>query len=99
MGDGPALEADAAAGNAYARAAVEKAPQLHYPHHWHAFNSLTSERQYGMGPGPIPDSMIELYAFRDGLNRIDREVFMYAIRALDNRYLHHVAEHSKKASS
>jgi hypothetical protein len=98
MGDGPALEADAEF-NEYARKALEEAPRLHHPYHWQAFNSLTSERQYGMGPGPIPDSVIERYAIHDGLSRIEREVLMYVIRVVDNRYLHLVAEQSKKASS
>lgn len=98
MGDGPALMQDAQGtgpGAVFARQAVESAPKLNFAYHWQAFNSLSTERQIGMGPGPIPDSLVERMAWRDGLTRMERETFQYVIRALDNHYLGNIASKNK----
>lgn len=96
MGDGPSLIADAEAGNQYARKLVQAAPKLEYPYHYDAFNELSTERHYAMGPAPIPVSLIEAYARRDRLSNIETNVFVYVMRCLDNHFLKKMNEKNKR---
>lgn len=52
-----------------------------------AFMELTTERQIGMGLGPIPWSAILLYAERKNLDPGIHEAFVHVIRAMDSAYL------------
>jgi hypothetical protein len=52
-----------------------------------AFFELSSCRQYGMGPGPIPWNFIQEYADREGLDPDIRTLFADMIRMLDGEYM------------
>ena len=49
-----------------------------------AFRSLRSDRQIGMGIGPIPWSAIERYATRHNLDNDELETFERHMRAMEN---------------
>jgi hypothetical protein len=56
--------------------------------YWTAFHQLTSDRQVGMGLGPIPYSAIRRYA--DEYDIVGRDEFQYfcgIIQAMDTEYL------------
>jgi hypothetical protein len=55
--------------------------------YWNAFNELSSERQIGMGLGPIPLSAIRRYAEEWELDGDEYEVFYSIIRKMDIKYL------------
>ncbi|WP_443024404.1 phage tail assembly chaperone [Sphingomonas sp. Leaf34] len=76
---------------------VANAPKLEYRYHYDAFNELSSERHYAMGPAPIPVSIIEAYARRDELTRIETDIFVYVIRCLDHYFLKQIADRNKAA--
>lgn len=50
-----------------------------------AFTDLSTERQIGMGPGPIPASAIEAWP----VDAAERETFKACMRAMDHEYLTH----------
>jgi hypothetical protein len=77
---------------------VANAPKLEFPYHWDAFNELSSERHYAMGPAPIPVSTIEAYARRDRLTLIETDIFVFVIRSLDAHFLKKVADKNKRES-
>lgn len=52
-----------------------------------AFWALSTERQIGWTMGPIPESQIENFAARRGLDRAMVGVLRDIIHALDNAYL------------
>lgn len=54
-----------------------------------AFNELNTCRSVGMGAGPIPWTVIQEYADREGLDGEERSCLLYLIRAMDNAYLEH----------
>ena len=60
-----------------------------------AFNELSTERQIGMGVGPIPRSAIRAYAQELGIVGDEFEHFHRIIRLVDNDYLQ-AANSSKK---
>lgn len=95
-GDGPSLIADAEAGNTFAIAMVAKAPKLDHPYLWDAFNALSTERHYAMGPAPIPVSIMEAYARRDRLSIIETDMFVFVMRCLDNHFLKKVSDKNKR---
>jgi hypothetical protein len=84
------------AGNPFAIAAVEKAPKCEWPYHYHAFGDLSTERQYSMAAGPIPNSAITAYAFQDRLTLAETDVLHFVIRALDNHFLDKTRKASEK---
>ncbi len=55
--------------------------------YWEAFWDLGSERQVGMGVGPIPNSAMQAFADREGLGADQFEFFRGVIRAVDKDYL------------
>lgn len=55
--------------------------------YWEAFNELSTERQIGMGVGPIPRSAIKAYADEFGIAGDDYDPFHRIIRTMDNAYL------------
>jgi hypothetical protein len=55
--------------------------------YWEAFNELSSERQIGMGMGPIPRSAIKRYAAEFAIEGEDYDVFHSIIRQMDNKYI------------
>lgn len=55
--------------------------------YWEAFHDLSTERQIGMGVGPIPRSAIKSYAYESGLFGDDAEQFATIIRMVDAEYL------------
>ncbi len=55
--------------------------------HWEAFHDLSTERQIGMGLGPIPRSSIMDYARESELFGDAAEQFAAIIRAVDTEYL------------
>lgn len=60
-------------------------PHLHF--HWEAFGELSTERQIGMGIGPIPWSAIKAYAEEFGIVGDEFESFLHIMRAMDSEYL------------
>lgn len=55
--------------------------------YWYAFNDLTTERQSGMGVGPIPVSKIEAYAKKLGLSPDEADRFEIILRRMDEAYV------------
>jgi hypothetical protein len=55
--------------------------------YWEAFGDLSTERQIGMGIGPIPRSSILAYAAEHDLLGDAAEHFLSIIRQIDNEYL------------
>ncbi len=55
-----------------------------------AFWELSSERQYGNVPGPIPSSKIDEWAIRIGASG-ERLMFRRLMRSLDEVYLSHLS--------
>jgi hypothetical protein len=89
--------ADAQEGNEYAINAVKKAPKLLFPLYWTAFNDLSTERQVGMGLGPIPIRATDWYAGRLMLTERETEAFVSIIRNVDVYYLNKVAARTAKS--
>lgn len=57
-------------------------------HYWMAFHDLGTERQIGMGVGPIPRSRLLDYAHDDlGLDGDDLDRFCAVIRMMDDEYV------------
>lgn len=71
-------------------------PELHDVEvaYWVAFGELSSDRQIGMGQGPIPHSSIANYALRG--SGLEVEFFLPIIRAMDRAYLSHKDGAGKK---
>jgi hypothetical protein len=66
-------------------------PQPHLLFIWNAFSKLSTERTFGMGPGPIPVvSVIERYGRDHGVVHLDR--FVHLVREMDSAWLHHTNE-------
>jgi hypothetical protein len=64
------------------------APAPHLLFHWAAFAALSTDRQVGMGIGPIPWTALDRYAERHGINDPDeRERFERLIRAMDREFV------------
>lgn len=63
--------------------------------HWEAFNDLSSERQIGMGVGPIPRSAVKAYAEEFDIVGDAFDKFYRIIRAVDLEYLKQVNASSK----
>lgn len=59
----------------------------HNQFYWEAFGDLSTERQIGMGLGPIPRSAIQSYAKEFGITGDEYEIFQRIIRKMDNKYL------------
>lgn len=99
----PNLIAGAEAGNPMALAHLETRPACEWPYHWQAFADLSTERQLGFGAvGPIPNSMVDRMADRDGLSEYEASVLNYVIRLLDNKQrelAHDKAEKQRKRAS
>lgn len=57
-----------------------------------AFSELDSERDFGMGMGPIPWSSMHQYAMILELTGEAYEDFMYLIRELDREYITHITK-------
>ncbi len=64
-------------------------PEVFQPYmfYWTAFHELGSERQIGMGVGPIPRSAIKAYAEEFEIFGDDFDKFLSIIRTLDSEYL------------
>jgi hypothetical protein len=60
-----------------------------------AFRDLSTDREIGMGRGPIPWSAIHLYGERYGLVKDDFDRLVRIIRAMDGAYLSYFAEREK----
>ncbi len=70
---------------------IRVAPHLTF--HWSAFNTLSSDRQSGMGLGPIPWTAIDRYAQRYGIDDPDEfDRFCRLIGVLDREFLKWHAE-------
>lgn len=67
------------------------APSLYFGlnEYYSAFWRLHTDRQIGMGIGPIPWASIERYADRENMDDEELERFEVLIRAMDNVYLEH----------
>lgn len=61
-----------------------------------AFADLSTERQMGMGLGPIPWSVTQLYAERKQLDPQMTEAFVTVIRTMDAAYLDWHAQEAEK---
>lgn len=66
--------------------------------HWEAFNDLSSERQIGMGVGPIPRSAIKAYAEEFDIVGDAFDKFYRIIREVDLEYLKQINSTSGKSS-
>ena len=77
--------------------AYYKQPEIHPTNqfYWDAFAELSSERQIGMGLGPIPRSAIKAYAEEFAVVGDSLDLFMSIIRRADNEFLR-VANSSEK---
>lgn len=65
----------------------------HLAFEWSAFQSLSTDRQIGMGLGPIPWSSIDRFARRYGFHGDDFDRLCSLIQAMDVAYLDY---HGKK---
>lgn len=68
---------------------LENQPELsdHLQFEWGAFRDLTTDRQTGLGVGPIPWSSFDRYARRHGIvdpDEFDR--FCHLMRVMDDAY-------------
>lgn len=70
----------------------------HLQEYWLAFCDLTTERQIGMGLGPIPASQIRDYAIELDLDGDEAELFFAVIRQTDDGYLSIVNAQSGQAA-
>lgn len=60
----------------------------HLQFYWTAFNDLSTDRQIGMGVGPIPYSAIRSYATDYNIRSRDEfDYFLRLMMAMDTRYL------------
>ena len=64
-----------------------------------AFADLSSERSFGMSPGPIPVSQILHWAVRNRLTRREFEKLKYLIVRLDKTWMKWWEKESKKNDS
>ncbi len=73
---------------------IRNKPRLHFnlSYFFNAFVELDSERDVGMGFGPIPWSSLHQYALFHELSGEAYEDFMYLLRELDRAYIKHVAK-------
>lgn len=55
-----------------------------------AFQRLNTERPVGMGPGPIPWSAIDRFAFRYELDEDEQSDLEFLIGKMDETYLKHM---------
>ena len=90
------LRDQADAGVEFALKILAEAPAVDWPWHWWAFGELSTERQMGMGTGPIPYSAIRDLADEFTLLGNERSSFLYIVRGLDTHYLTHIAADQKK---
>lgn len=64
---------------------------------WNAFSVLGTDRQIGMGEGPIPFTAINDYAYRYRIDDVDAfDYFKAIIRAMDDEYRSFRAEQSQR---
>lgn len=54
---------------------------------YRSFWEISTERNFGMAPGPIPMRAIDYYAEREGMGPSDGMILARVIRAMDNAYL------------
>lgn len=57
---------------------------------------MSTERQYGMGIGPVPESAVRNEAAILGLDEVEAEMFSSVMRRLDAAFLR---EHASKTGS
>lgn len=63
--------------------------------YWKAFQDLSSDRDIGMGVGPIPWSAMHTWASRNHIRGDDFERFVLVLRGLDNVYMEKQGKKSK----
>lgn len=74
--------------------------QAHLEYVWRAFDELGTERQIGMGIGPIPILKAREYAFSVlELNEDEEDRFITLIRAMDSEYVQASAPKKKGKDS
>lgn len=68
---------------------IREAPELHLGLNlfYTGFLDLTSERQLGLGLGPIPTIAILEYCHMRGIKGEQAEDFLWLIKRLDKKYL------------
>ena len=64
-----------------------------------AFGELSTTRQFGMGPGPIPWNWIVHYAERHDMDEVGIQQFTAIIREMDRTYLDWQDRKSKRRST
>lgn len=65
--------------------------------YWQAFWDLTTDRQIGMGIGPIPWSAVDRYAARHRLDDDEQfDLFARFVRAMDAVFLKTIHERQKR---
>lgn len=72
-----------------ARAHLADVPELtdYEERFYRSFWEISTERSFGMAPGPIPMRAIDYYAEREGMGPTDTMILNRVIRAMDNAYL------------
>jgi hypothetical protein len=75
--------------------ATKVTPHPHLVYIWDAFGKLSTERQSGFGPGPIPVvSGIERYSRDHRIGHHDR--FVTLVRRLDAAWLNYMNDRNKQ---
>ncbi len=63
--------------------------------YWKAFQDLSSDRDVGMGIGPIPWSAMSAWADRNGIRGDNFERFVTIIKGMDTVFVEHSSKKSK----
>lgn len=66
--------------------------------YFRAFWALSTERQIGTAMGPIPESRIEKYSRKRGLDPEVRQIFIRCIRMMDSAFMEWNSEEAAKLS-
>ena len=64
--------------------------------YWKAFQDLSSDRDVGMGIGPLPWSAMHSWATRNCVSGDDFERFVMILRGMDTVFVEHMGKKSKK---
>ena len=77
---------------------IKDAPELDIglDYYYEIFWDLSTERQIGMGLGPIPHSAIEAYAVNHNFNAEEAHDLFYLIKRMDVAFLQYSIEKNSK---
>lgn len=66
--------------------------------YWRAYADMTSDREVGMGVGPIPWTAMHLWAVRHNIRGDDFDRLVLVLRGMDAVFMAHQAKKQKKGS-